>query len=75
MSKAENDKDILYGMERIRPVVGGATEATILKWKREYDDFPIRKLGGQWVSYRTVLKAWFRKFAMGEIGPPAGKNH
>lgn len=60
------DNDILYGMEQIRPVVGGASEVTVIAWKRDYPDFPIRKLRGQWVSHRSELADWWRRFVSGE---------
>jgi len=65
------NNNILYGMDKIRPVVGNATEVTIMKWHREYDSFPLRKLGGQWVSHREELNSWWRAFVLGEILPAA----
>lgn len=59
---------ILYGMNKIQPVVGNASCVTVLKWKREYEDFPIRKLGGQWVSDRRLLAEWWRNFVLSETG-------
>lgn len=67
--KMIKNNNILYGMEQIRPVVGNATEVTIMKWHREYDSFPMRKLGGQWVSHREELNIWWRAFVQGNILP------
>jgi hypothetical protein len=65
MTKENND--ILYGIDQIRPVVGGASHVTILKWYKEYEGFPMRKLRGQWVSSRQELAAWWRNFVLGEV--------
>jgi hypothetical protein len=60
--------DILYGMDKIRPVLGNVSENTVLKWKREYASFLIRKLCGQWVSPCDELSAWWREYVLGKIG-------
>jgi hypothetical protein len=63
----ESENNILCGINNIRPILGNASEHTIMKWKREYQSFPIRKLGGQWVSHRTELVEWFRRLAAGDF--------
>jgi hypothetical protein len=62
----KND-ETLFGINNIKPLVGGHSESTILKWKREYPSFPIRKLRGVWVANRELLVDWFRRFCMGDI--------
>ena len=56
------EEEILVGITEIAPHVGNVSNVTILKWKQEYDDFPIRKLGGQWVSEKAKLVEWFQRF-------------
>lgn len=62
----KND-ETLFGINSIRPFVGNHSESTILKWKREYPSFPIRKLRGVWVANRDVLVEWFRLFCSGKV--------
>jgi hypothetical protein len=37
----------------------GYSEATIIKWRKEYDDFPVKK-NGQLISSKTALNEWSR---------------
>ncbi|MCP4747993.1 MAG: hypothetical protein GY874_17925 [Desulfobacteraceae bacterium] len=66
------EKDMLFGMGEIRPALRNVSEPTVLKWYREYEKFPMRKLGGQWVSSRTKLQEWWEKFVTGQI---SSKKH
>lgn len=65
----EKNNETVFGINSIRPLVGNHSEATILKWKREYPSFPIRKLRGVWVANKEAIVEWFRKFCMGEVEP------
>ena len=58
---------VLIGISQIRPKVGNACEATILRWKKEYASFPMRKLGNQWVSESGELENWFKLFCTGQF--------
>ena len=69
----KND-DTLFGIDKIRPHVGNVSEATILKYKREYPSFPMRKLRGIWVANKEAIVDWFRSFCMGEIEEEDGQN-
>jgi len=63
----------LIGILEIKKRVGGVSESTILKWKREYQTFPMQKLGGQWVSESDTLDRWFGLFCcdrLEEFRPP-----
>ena len=59
MSKKSDD--LLNGMKEIRGYLS-RSEATILKWHREYD-LPIKKIGvnGVWVASRKKLDTWAAK--------------
>lgn len=50
--------DILVGMKSICDFLR-VSEATVLKWRREYDDFPVKK-NGQLTSSRAALNEWSR---------------
>lgn len=63
---AKEKKPTLIGIDNIRPVVGNASYVTILKWKREYPSFPIRRLGGIWVGDREQIASWFALYSNGE---------
>lgn len=63
MSESE---EILVGMEAIRRFVGGVSPPTVLKWHREYEDFPIAKQSGQWVAIRADLVSWYRNFIIAD---------
>lgn len=58
MAKQYNN-DILIGIKAIQPVLGGASEDTILKWKREYPSMPMRKIKGQWTTMREEMVRWW----------------
>lgn len=57
------DADMLVGMKAICSFLR-MSEATVLKWVREYDDFPVKKNGG-YVSCRSKLNAWFQAYLGG----------
>jgi hypothetical protein len=57
---AVEESDVLFGMKAIC-VFLGRSEATVQKWMREYEDFPVRK-NGTLVSSRRKLNAWFAGF-------------
>ena len=57
----------LIGILEIKKRVGGVSEATILKWKREYSTFPMQKLTGQWVSESETLDRWFALFCSDQL--------
>jgi hypothetical protein len=57
--KGQNETaDILVGMKAICEFIG-YSEATIIKWRKEYDDFPVKK-NGQLISSKTALNEWSR---------------
>jgi hypothetical protein len=75
MSKAE--EPILVGMKQIQQVLGGASEATVLRWRREYDNMPMRKIMGQWTSHREDLRRWWRHLVADTLAAyqPFGIEH
>lgn len=52
--------DLLVGMKAICSFLR-MSEATIIKWMREYDDFPVKKNGG-YISSRYKLNVWFQTY-------------
>lgn len=54
------EADMLVGMKAICSFLG-MSEATVLKWLREFDDFPVKKNGG-YVSSRHKLNIWFQAY-------------
>lgn len=61
-NKNPDGNNILCGIDQIQKACGGVSHVTLMSWKREYKDFPMKKLGGQWVSYRELLNDWWRNF-------------
>lgn len=57
IAKAE-DLDALKGMNAICGFLK-MSEETVLKWSRQYENFPMRK-NGTWISSRKQLNEWFR---------------
>lgn len=57
------EADLLVGMKAICTFLR-MSEATVLKWHREYDDFPVKKNGG-YVSSRHKLNIWFQRYLEG----------
>lgn len=55
-----SDADILVGMKAICAFLR-MSDATVLKWLREYDDFPVKKNGG-YISSRYKLNLWFQAY-------------
>lgn len=54
--------DVLFGMKAICDHLG-RSEATVLKFCREYDDFPVKKENRTgYISSRSKLEEWFREF-------------
>ncbi len=58
-----NEFDMLRGMKSICDYLR-MSEATVLKYIREYDDFPVKK-NGNYISSRTALNDWVRGLVMG----------
>ena len=58
MSKKTDDEraDILVGMNAICGFLG-VSEATVIKYQREYDDFPVKKIG-RLTATRSALQKW-----------------
>ena len=52
----EEVADILVGMKAICDFLR-VSDATVIKWRREYDDFPVKK-NGHLTSSRTALNKW-----------------
>lgn len=52
--------DILRGMKAICAFLG-MSEDTVLRWMREYDDFPVKK-NGQLISSRKKLNKWYQDY-------------
>jgi len=50
------EADILVGMKAICDYLR-VSEATVIKWRAEYDDFPVKK-NGQLMSSRSALNTW-----------------
>lgn len=55
--------DILRGMKAICDFLR-MSEATVQKWMREYDDFPVKK-NGQLISSRRKLNDWYQTYLEG----------
>lgn len=55
--------DVLVGMKSICNFLN-VSEVTVLKYHREYDDFPVKK-NGVYVSSRSKLNTWFQAFVTG----------
>jgi len=62
-SEALPELDMLRGMKEICNFMR-MSEATVLKYIKEYDDFPVKK-NGQFISSRTALNEWARKVVGG----------
>lgn len=60
---AADTADILVGMKSICDFLG-VSEATVIKWRQQYDDFPIKK-NGQLTSSRAALNEWSRTLFSG----------
>lgn len=56
----EDTADILVGMKAICDFLR-MSDATVLKWMREHDDFPVKKNGG-YISSRIKLNTWFQSY-------------
>ena len=52
--------DVLTGMKAICDFLR-LSEPTVLKYRKEYDDFPVKK-NGSYISSRSQLNTWFRAF-------------
>lgn len=52
--------DVLRGMKAICSFLS-MSEATVLRWMREYEDFPVKK-NGQFISSRKRLNAWYQDY-------------
>lgn len=50
--------DVLRGMKAICDFLR-MSEATVLRWMREYDNFPVKK-NGSYISSRAKLNSWFQ---------------
>lgn len=54
---AKQDKvDLLVGMKAICSFLG-RSESTVIRWRQQYDDFPVKK-NGQLTSTRVALQKW-----------------
>jgi hypothetical protein len=54
--QVEEVADILVGMKAICEFLR-VSDATVIKWRKEYDDFPVKK-NGSLTSSRTALNKW-----------------
>ncbi len=54
------DADMLVGMKAICSFLR-MSEATVIKWTRDFEDFPVKKNGG-YVSSRHKLNIWFQAY-------------
>jgi hypothetical protein len=52
------EADILVGMKAICDFLR-VSEATVIKWRAEYEDFPVKK-NGHVISSRHALNVWSR---------------
>ena len=58
MARKETEEfDMLRGMKAICDFLR-MSEATVLRWMREYENFPVKK-NGNYISNRTKLNEWF----------------
>lgn len=57
---AATESEILRGMKAICDFMR-MSEATVLKYCREYDDFPVKKNGG-YISHRSALNQWLQDY-------------
>lgn len=57
--EAVDTADILVGMKAICGFLR-VSEATVIKWRQQYDDFPVKK-NGQLTSSRAALNEWSRQ--------------
>lgn len=65
-SEDGKDCDVIFGMKDICRFIG-RSECTVIKFIREYDDFPVRKSNGSgYVASRTELNKWFREYVRGK---------
>lgn len=60
MQRKENNSDLLFGMKEICCFLH-RSEATVQKWMKQYDDFPVKKHGGLFSS-RSKLTEWFNRW-------------
>lgn len=63
----KKDQEILIGIKAIQLVLGGVSEDTILKWKREYPSMPMRKIKGQWTTTREEMVRWWGFFVTDKL--------
>lgn len=52
----QEQADLLVGMKAICKFLG-RSESTIIRWRKEYDDFPVKK-EGQLITTRASLQQW-----------------
>lgn len=57
------ESEILRGMKAIVDF-SGLSEATIIKFCSEFDDFPVKK-NGTYISHRVQLNEWVRDYVAG----------
>lgn len=60
MSTNNLDDNKLIGMKSICNYLH-ISEATALKWHREYD-LPIKKVGGIWIGTKTKINQWINEY-------------
>lgn len=48
--------DLLVGMKAICSFLG-RSESTIIRWRQQYDDFPVKK-NGQLTTTKSALQRW-----------------
>ena len=60
--KKKDESDVLFGMKSICEYLDGISEATALKFHREFD-LPIKKLGGIWQGSKAKINEWSRRQA------------
>jgi hypothetical protein len=60
--KSPDDNDIIFGMKEISNFIGRSIPS-IVKYMRDYEDFPVKKDNGKgYVASKRLLIEWFREY-------------
>jgi len=60
--KSPDDNDIIFGMKEISNFIGRSIPS-IVKYMRDYEDFPVRKDEGKgYVASKKLLIQWFQEY-------------
>lgn len=53
------EKKLIYGLKSISYILNNMSEHGIMTLVRDYDSFPVRKIGGRWASEENELVNWW----------------